>query len=90
MDTPAVLPNTVVGDNTSVLSSKEDIKPKHYNEQEKLCEIEASVCSGLEAMAKEEILEKLGGEVSTNRGRANMLIPVELVTKVCSLLSKFL
>jgi len=47
-----------------------------------LCEIEATVVSGFEPLAKEEVEEKFGATAWTSRGRVNMLIPIEDVQKV--------
>ena len=46
------------------------------------CEIEATVVTGFELMAKEEIEEKLGITASTNRGCVNMVIPLKDVKQV--------
>ena len=52
---------------------------------EQLCEIEASVVTGFEIMAKEEIWEKFGIEATTDRGKANMFIKIKDVKKVTRL-----
>lgn len=49
-----------------------------------VCEIEATVVSGFEPLAKEEVEEKFGATAWTSRGRVNMLIPIENVQKVQS------
>ena len=47
-----------------------------------LCEIEASIPTGFESTAKQEIEKKLAVEVTTDKGKANFHIPVEQVTSV--------
>jgi len=44
-----------------------------------LCELEATVCTGFEVTAKEEIEDKLSSasNVTAARGRVNMLVPID-------------
>lgn len=48
------------------------------------CKIEATVVTGLEFCAKEEVKEKIDVECSFDRGKINFEIPVCDVTKVLS------
>jgi len=56
-----------------------------------LCELEVSVCTGFEMMAKEEIEETISSasNITVARGRVNMLVPIDHAKKVryfCNLL----
>lgn len=53
-----------------------------FGSHEKMCEIEASVCTGFEPMAKEELEESFGVNATISRGRINAVIPVSDVKKV--------
>jgi hypothetical protein len=46
------------------------------------CEMEATVCTGFEPMAVDEIAEKLGLTATVSRGRVNVIMPVEDARKV--------
>jgi len=48
-------------------------------ESSALCELEVTVCTGFETMAKEEIEETihLASDVTATRGRVNMLVPID-------------
>ena len=47
-----------------------------------LCEVEATVASGLEEVAKDEAEEKLGVSVTAQRGRIIFKIPIKNVKQV--------
>lgn len=51
-------------------------------ENVELCEIETTIVTGFESIAKEEAAEKLGVKTSTARGKLNFKIPVKDVKKV--------
>lgn len=47
-----------------------------------LCNIEATVATGFELVAKEEVEEKCGIVTKVSRGKINIKFPVEIATQV--------
>jgi hypothetical protein len=56
--------------------------PSSSMEDNSTCEMEATVCTGFEPMAVDEIEEKLGLTAAVSRGRVNVVLPVEDARKV--------
>ena len=58
-------------------------KGANMEKQHKYCEIEATVTTGFENIAKEEVEEKFGVEAAVEKGHITFTIPVSDVDQVC-------